>query len=216
MKNTKYSFTSNLNPQPHSGPQVTPGPQESKWGPKPALPPGIRTTARDYANPVDYKHPYPSMAQFADLLALHYDANRTRHSYYRQLRLIHQHFACDPSTHHRGPTARIFPFRQTQEALEAQNHPPGTGLGQNVLCRSARQTGLDALFPNPRQRSRHPSGGAHPPTGPGAAGPYPPAPLPHSPQTHLLLRTAFKRMPRPDHSRHPWQGKQTAHPPRQR
>jgi site-specific recombinase XerD len=38
------------------------------------------------------------MAQFADLLALHYDANRTRHSYYRQLRLIHQYFSCDPAT----------------------------------------------------------------------------------------------------------------------
>jgi hypothetical protein len=24
----------------------------------------IRTTARDYANPVDYQHPYPSMARF--------------------------------------------------------------------------------------------------------------------------------------------------------
>jgi site-specific recombinase XerD len=52
--------------------------------------------ARDYANPVDYIHPYPSMARFADHLALSYDANRTRHSYYRQLRLIHQHLGCDP------------------------------------------------------------------------------------------------------------------------
>ena len=98
MKNTKYSFTSNLNRQPHSGPQVTAAPPVSKCGPKPVAPPGIRTTARDYANPVDYQHPYPSMAQFADLLALRYDANRTRHSYYRQLRLIHQHCKCDPST----------------------------------------------------------------------------------------------------------------------
>jgi len=98
MQNTKNQFTSNRNRQPHSAPQVTPDPQLSKYGPKPVPPPGIRTTARDYANPVDYKHPYPSMAQFADLLALRYDANRTRHSYYRQLRLIHQHFACDPST----------------------------------------------------------------------------------------------------------------------
>ena len=56
----------------------------------------IRTTARDYANPVDYQHPYPSMARFADHLALAYDANRTRHAYYRQLRLVHQHFGCDP------------------------------------------------------------------------------------------------------------------------
>src|SRR5690242_1410181 len=98
MKNTKYSFTGNLNHQQRSAPQTTPSAPESKWGPKLALPPGIRTTARDYANPVDYKHPYPSMAQFADLLALHYDANRTRHAYYRQLRLLHQHFTSDPST----------------------------------------------------------------------------------------------------------------------
>ena len=98
MKNTKYSFTSNLNRQPHSGPQVTPNPQPSKCGPKPVAPPGIRTTARDYANPVDYQHPYPSMARFAEHLALRYDANRTRHSYYRQLRLIHQHAGGDPAT----------------------------------------------------------------------------------------------------------------------
>lgn len=58
----------------------------------------IRTTARDFENPVDYQHPYPSMARFAEHLALRYDANRTRHSYYRQLRLIHQHFRCDPVT----------------------------------------------------------------------------------------------------------------------
>jgi site-specific recombinase XerD len=36
------------------------------------------------------------MARFAQALALRYDANRTRHAYYRQLRLIHEHFACDP------------------------------------------------------------------------------------------------------------------------
>src|ERR1044071_7007762 len=74
MKNTNSSFTSNLNHQPHSALQVTPEPQLGKCEPKPLVPPGIRTTAREYANPVDYKHPYPSMAQFADLLALRYDA----------------------------------------------------------------------------------------------------------------------------------------------
>jgi integrase/recombinase XerD len=56
----------------------------------------ITTVARDYANPVDYQHPYQSMARFADFLALHYDANRTRHAYYRQLRLVHEYFDCDP------------------------------------------------------------------------------------------------------------------------
>lgn len=87
MKSTKNSLNTtnnNRNSNPHP------------WTPKAIS--LVRTTARDYANPVDYKHPYPSMARFADHLALSYDANRTRHSYYRQLRLIHQHAGCDPAT----------------------------------------------------------------------------------------------------------------------
>jgi site-specific recombinase XerD len=58
----------------------------------------IRTTAREYVNPVDYHHPCESMARFAELLALRYDANRTRHAYYRQLRLLHEHFHADPAS----------------------------------------------------------------------------------------------------------------------
>src|SRR6185503_11785003 len=57
----------------------------------------IRTTGREYVNPVDYQHPFDSMARLAQALALRYDANRTRHAYYRQLRLLHEHFACDPA-----------------------------------------------------------------------------------------------------------------------
>lgn len=57
----------------------------------------IRTTPRDYANPVDYQHPYESMGRFAQALALRYDANRTRHAYYRQVRLIHDHVGLDPA-----------------------------------------------------------------------------------------------------------------------
>ena len=37
------------------------------------------------------------MAQFAAALALRNDANRTRHAYYRQVRLIHEHCNCDPA-----------------------------------------------------------------------------------------------------------------------
>jgi len=81
--NTLHTTTTN----PHTN---TP----NLWTPKSLK--TIRTTARDFANPVDYQHPFPSMARFAEHLALSYDANRTRHSYYRQLRLIHQHLGCDP------------------------------------------------------------------------------------------------------------------------
>ncbi len=59
--------------------------------------PAIRTTGREYVNPVDYQHPYPCLARFADVLALRYDANRPRPAYYRQVRLIHEHFGADPS-----------------------------------------------------------------------------------------------------------------------
>jgi len=89
MKSTNPSTTdknnsnrSDLAPEGHSGP---------------ASPANIQTSAQVYTNPVDYVHPYPSMAQYADFLALRYDANRTRHAYYRQMRLIHEYLACDPA-----------------------------------------------------------------------------------------------------------------------
>jgi site-specific recombinase XerD len=96
MQNTNSPFTGNINQKPHGADSIDAASKESKCGPKPST--AIRTSSRDYANPVDYDHPYESMDRFADFLALHYDANRTRHAYYRQLRLIHQHFGCDPST----------------------------------------------------------------------------------------------------------------------
>lgn len=58
----------------------------------------------------------PSMARFADLLALRHDANRTRHSYYRQLRLIQEHFNTDPASLSEAHLRKY--LRQTQEALE--------------------------------------------------------------------------------------------------
>ncbi len=88
MESTNYSLNTNQTNNRNSNPEP--------WTAQSLA--AIRTTARDFANPVDYEHPYPSMASFADHLALSYDANRTRHSYYRQLRLIHQHLGCDPAT----------------------------------------------------------------------------------------------------------------------
>jgi integrase/recombinase XerD len=88
MKNTNYSPHTNKTSNQTSSPKL--------WTPESLA--AVRTTARDFANPVDYQHPYPSMAQLANHLALSYDANRTRHSYYRQIRLIHQHLGCDPAT----------------------------------------------------------------------------------------------------------------------
>jgi len=58
----------------------------------------VRTSAkRELRNPVDYEHRHESMARYAKLLALRYDGNRTRHAYYRQLRLLMEHFDRDPA-----------------------------------------------------------------------------------------------------------------------
>lgn len=54
--------------------------------------------ARQYPDPTSYNHPYPSMADFARHLALSPHAPRTRHCYYRDMRLIHEFFQCDPLT----------------------------------------------------------------------------------------------------------------------
>ncbi len=54
--------------------------------------------SRDQRDPIDYdSHSYPSMKQFAEFLVLRHDAPRTRHSYYRQMRLAYEYCGCDPS-----------------------------------------------------------------------------------------------------------------------
>ena len=61
------------------------------------MPAGIQS-GKLYADPLTYTHAWPSMKGFAELLALRYDSPRTRHSYYRQLRLLCEHFGgSDPA-----------------------------------------------------------------------------------------------------------------------
>jgi integrase len=53
---------------------------------------------RAQRDPIDYdSHPYPSMKRFAEFLVLRFDAPRTRHSYYRQMRLVHEFCQADPA-----------------------------------------------------------------------------------------------------------------------
>jgi len=53
---------------------------------------------RQDVNPLDYEcHPWPSMRAFAELLTLRHDCNRTRHCYYRDMRLVHEWLGGDPA-----------------------------------------------------------------------------------------------------------------------
>jgi integrase/recombinase XerD len=78
-----------------------------------ATPPDERTTEAAYQklpcnfrpkagraqrDPIHYdSHPFPSMKEFAEFLVLRFDTSRTRHSYYRQLRLVYEFCGCDPA-----------------------------------------------------------------------------------------------------------------------
>ena len=57
----------------------------------------LHPDARQDADPLTYNHPWPAMAEYAKRLALAHDCPRTRHSYYRAMRLVHEHCKCDPS-----------------------------------------------------------------------------------------------------------------------
>jgi integrase len=66
----------------------------------PAAPPDPRRphVGPHHTDPLDYPtHPYPSMRSFAELLGLGSLMARTRHSYYRSLRLIQEFFDTDPA-----------------------------------------------------------------------------------------------------------------------
>jgi integrase len=59
-------------------------------------------------DPLEYDHPYTSLRDYAQLLALRYDQPRTRHSYYRQLRLLADHFQGDPAVLAEGQVRDYF------------------------------------------------------------------------------------------------------------
>ena len=79
--------------------QIQPQSISSTPGTYPPIPNGRsfpHPDGRQNENPLTYDHPWPSMAEFAKRLALRSDSNRTCSAYYRDMRLIHEHFACDP------------------------------------------------------------------------------------------------------------------------
>ena len=79
-------------PKPPQAPPAT-----RKVQPAPSAPLRPHVGPR-YTDPLDYPtYPYPSMRRFAEHLALGRTMPRTRHSYYRSLRLIQEHFDSDPA-----------------------------------------------------------------------------------------------------------------------
>jgi hypothetical protein len=152
--------------------------------------PIIRTSAREYANPVDYSHPYESMARFAALLALRYDANRTRHAYYRQLRLIQERLQCDPATITETQLRDYFLFVKLKKRWQPKSIRQAAAAARLFfidLLAHPRWTLFSQI--RTKDHDRLP-GRAHAAAGDRSHRPHSPAPLSHADQTHLRLRPA--------------------------
>jgi len=70
---------------------------KSSGASKPSSKPHLVDAGRRLADPLDYDHPWPSMKAFAELLVLRYERARTRHAYYRDMRLVHEWLGGDPA-----------------------------------------------------------------------------------------------------------------------
>jgi integrase/recombinase XerD len=101
MKNSNTNPDNNPNPTPESRTRQAKTPDEKTAAAGyQKLPHQYRPKAgSDQRDPIHYQtHPYPSMKRFAEFLALRFNTPRTRHSYYRQMRLVHEYCAADPAS----------------------------------------------------------------------------------------------------------------------
>jgi integrase len=105
MKNNNTNPDNQQNQKPNPGfrqgktpPAKTPPERTDEAGYQ-KLPLQYRPLAgRAQRDPIDYdSHPYPAMKQFAGFLVLRFNTPRTRHSYYRQMRLVHEFCQTDPA-----------------------------------------------------------------------------------------------------------------------
>ena len=78
---------------------------------------------------IDYEHPYDSMRRYAELLALQHDCARPRHSYYRAMRVLHEHFLGEHPAH---------PRRGGKPEVKERRYPPLDGaLGVRPMSAAA-------------------------------------------------------------------------------
>lgn len=83
---------------------------------------------RSHRDPLSYQHPYDSMRRYAELLALRHDCLRTRHSYYRAMRLLHEHFGMDPEALGEDHFRDYILFVKTRKAWKPKT------IRQTVAC----------------------------------------------------------------------------------
>ena len=95
----KYRKTQQNHKSTHSKRSTGPRGRKSKSVNLPEIDPANINAdgSRKYKNPVHYDHRYPSMSDFAKRLSLSYDSVRTCYSYYRQIRLLQEHYDTDPA-----------------------------------------------------------------------------------------------------------------------
>lgn len=138
MKSTKQQQIGTVNN--HHTNRASARQETPKIEPRAAASGAIRTSARDYENPVNYQHPYESMRRLADALALGFDCNRTRHAYYRQMRLIHEHFGCDPEGISEEQMREYFLFVKLKKQWQPKTIRQAAGAARMFFVKSSGAT----------------------------------------------------------------------------
>jgi site-specific recombinase XerD len=91
----------------------------------------VRTrSGKRYEDPTSYDHAWPSLAEYARLLVLRYDRLRTRHSYYRDMRLVAEHFDCDPATLSESQLTDYFVFRKMESGWKPKTVRQSAAAGR--------------------------------------------------------------------------------------
>ena len=94
------------------------------------------------------------MAEFAKRLALRHDALRTRHAYYRDMRLIHEHFGCDPAKLTETQLRDYFLHVKTVKHWKPKTIRQTVASAKIFFVEHARSRRLDGLLPDPHQGPR--------------------------------------------------------------
>lgn len=148
-----------------------------------------------HRDPLDYNHPYDSMRRYAELLALRHDCLRTRHSYYRAMRLLHEHFRRDPATLGEDQFRDYILYVKTRKAWKPKTIRQTVACARLFFCRDVGVLGVEGVLPNPHPRSRRTSRGAYAQPGHTAAWFDSSTALPHAGQIDLLRRATAFGMP---------------------
>ena len=93
------------------------------------------------------------MRRYAELLALKYDCARTRHSYYRAMRVLHEHFRSDPATLGEDQFRDYILYVKTRKQWKPQTIRQTVACARIFFYGDAGPCGMEGVFPDSHEGS---------------------------------------------------------------